>query len=277
MRDLGVEVVRTSGGEEIVRCPFHTDSSPSAWFSPKKKLFWCAVCNLGLNLVQLRDRLAPDLDLDGLHESLDPITLPDFDLTNEPVVLEMGEELYHDYFKRRGVSADTVNTYGLLWKEETPSAAVLPIRNMRWQTIGVMHRYLDPKLTGTRYKIQGETTPIWPMQWLLGLEDGHRVMVTEGVWSAMRLSSFMFEGGISNAIIFSLMGAKANQEIVDTLRPFRPVFLYDGDTAGVNACKKMRHLAPTWQSYTLNKAPDDCTDIELLRMLERLAERWVRG
>lgn len=268
-RNLGMEVVRTSAGEELVRCPFHIDNSPSAWFNPAKGLFYCAVCSIGLNLVQLKERLALDIELDA---SIIPENLPDFDLMTETPLLPRGEFIWNDYFGKRGLNFLISSYYGLEWREDAPTAAVLPITNLQGEVIGVMHRYIDPKAAGTRYKIFGETTPVWPMSVLRFLHEGQEVIITEGAWSAMKISKWYAEQGILNQPL-ALLGAKANQRIVDVLRPFKPIFLYDNDKAGRNACRKMRSLFPLASSYTLSTSPDDRSASEIGSMVDSINRR----
>lgn len=69
----------------------------------------------------------------------------------------------------------------------------------------------------------------------------------------------------------ALLGAKANEAIVDVLRDWDIViFFYDGDEAGIRACRKMRKLFPLAYSWTLPTAPDDMTDKELEELFAKL-------
>lgn len=260
---FGMEVCGTSSGEELVRCPFHTDSSPSAWFNPKKGLFWCAVCHVGKNLFQLRDALAPDLELDDLPE----IEPPDYNFFDEGLRFELGEDnVYHDYLvKERKINPVVSALYGMRWLSTEPEAAVIPFVDQQKKTQGVMYRYVDAKKAGTRYRIIGEPTPVWPMPLVKHINpERDFCFVTEGAWSAMRIAS------VSDQLALSVLGAKANRKIADTLRPFQCVFLYDNDIAGRSACARMRQLMPTAAAWTLRKAPDDMTDEEIFKLMERI-------
>jgi DNA primase len=55
-RAVGLEVTGTSGGEELVVCPFHDDHNASATWNPKSDLFYCFTCGEGMNLEQLLRR-----------------------------------------------------------------------------------------------------------------------------------------------------------------------------------------------------------------------------
>lgn len=72
----------------------------------------------------------------------------------------------------------------------------------------------------------------------------------------------------------ALLGAKANEKIVDVLRDWEfVVFLYDGDEAGTRACRKMRQLFPLAKAWTVDVSPDDMTDEQLQEMLTKVAIR----
>jgi hypothetical protein len=268
-RDLGLVVKGMSAGEELVLCPFHDDSKPSAWFNPRKELFWCAVCNVGMNAHELAYRLGVEYEGDR-H----PFDVPeDYDLVSEEERFDLGHNIYHDYFRERKVHELTVSHYGVRWLEEPYQAAVLPITNVLGAVQGVQYRYIHPEKSGTRYKTYGEVAPVWPMPILSRLEEGQLVVVTEGAWSAMRLSSWSMKLGRPMVRAVALLGAKANRPIVDALRPFTPVYLYDGDRAGKTACRKMRILSPTSHCWTVSTSPDDMDDEQIEVLVEKIRER----
>lgn len=259
-RSLGLEVAKVSAGEEIVRCPFHQDKTPSAWWNPSKELFYCAVCQLGLSCSQMMMRL--NIEPDELEEvRFQP---QEYDLFTEPVFIPKGDWGWNPYYQERGINPAVANTYQLEWMNGKPSGAILPITNVISRRVGAMVRYENPKEAGTRYKIFGETTPVWPMHLLPLCKTW--IVVTEGVWSAMRLTGFWDKVG-RNAL--ALMGAKGNQRIVETMRPFNTIYLYDKDQAGQNACQKMRQLGVE-HAYTLPVAPDDMNEVQLAELTERI-------
>lgn len=267
-RMLGLTVQRVSAGEELVVCPFHNDNHASAWFSPEKELFYCAVCGIGLNARSLIRKMGSDLDLDELIEQAKD-EIPDLDLVIEPHTIPFGNpDLRPSYYEERGISDEVIEMYGLEYSVAMGSI-VFPVHNVTGSRIGSVQRFLHAEVAGTRYKKSGTMTPIWPLDKLGALKQGDRVFITEGVWSALRLATWgrMNKG---RGLTFCLFGAKANQEIVDVLRPFNPVFLYDNDEAGRNACAKMRGLLHRGHAFTLAKAPDDMNDKEIQDMLVKL-------
>ncbi len=260
-RAFGLTVTKMSGGQELVLCPFHNDRHASAWWNPTKELFYCAVCGLGLNAVQLANRLGLEHE-EVVEWDVEP---EDFNLVDESEPWNLGVNEYHEYFKQRGICPTVIDRCGIRWKYTEPEAAVIPLCDINDNVQGVQYRYLDVEKAGTRYKTFGKVPPVWPMQRLPKLHEGQMVMVVEGAWSALRLETFSTENEHSYPPAFALLGAKANEEIVEVLRPFQAVYLYDNDDAGRRACRKMRELSPLSWSFVGN-SPDDMNDAEILNM-----------
>lgn len=266
-RMFGLEVVSTSGGEELVRCPFHDDVKPSAWFNPQKGLFWCAVCQLGLNMRQLQKRLDVELDVEDM---VGPP--PDYDFVSEAHTLDLGVSMYHPYFDQRGIDRNVIDMYDVRWKFNGHEAAVLPITTTNNIIMGAVYRYQNAEAAGVRYKKMGTQYPLWPMSFLKGLPEEAHIIVTEGPWSAMRIATVLAQHNEPGTVV-STMGALANPRIIDVLRPFCPVFLYDNDRAGRTACRKMRRLAPHWNSWVTQNAPDDLDDPSIQFLLESIKRK----
>lgn len=268
---LGLTVQGSAGlGEEMVLCPFHNDSKASAWYSPFKGLFYCSVCGIGKNVKQLAAALGID-DLGELDDA-NSAPLPDFDLMVEPDDFALGEAYYHPYFQKRGISQTIASEYGLRWLSQTPQAAVLPITDFIGDTVGVCYRFLNVQESGTRYKFVGKTTPLWPMHKLLNLQWKETIVVTEGSFSALRINSYLEQFGLE-CNVFSLMGAKANKDIVEILRMINAIVLYDNDFAGRRACAKLRQLHPTVCAWTLKKSPDDMSDEEIAKLFKLISKK----
>jgi DNA primase len=265
-RLFGLEVTGTSAGEELVRCPFHSDGSASAWFNPKKGLFYCSVCNMGLNAKQLSGRLGLDesMLLDG-EDGSEP-DLPDFDLIPPPNLFNVGIYANNPYLSKRGIERSVSNAYDVRYIPTPHEAISFPIKNIRGNLTGVVYRFIDPKEAGTRYKVHGELQPVWPMGFLPQLKMGQEVLIVEGPFSAMRWASFLLSLGKDATglpVALALFGAKCNQRIIDALQPFRPIFAYDDDGAGRNARINMRSRFPLAEFITTEKSIDDQTYNEL--------------
>lgn len=262
-KSFGLVVTGTSGGQELVLCPFHLDRHSSAWWSPRKNLFYCAVCGLGLNAQQLAKRLGVEYE-EVIEWSAEP---EDYDLVGDEPVWELGYSIYHDYFRERGIPEWIIRDYDIRWKNAEPRGAVIPLTSLSGEIVGVQYRYQDEVIAGTRYKTYGKPPPVWPMHKLRDVKEGERILLVEGVWSALRLATFNHKYPHMRSFQpFALLGAKVNLDIVETLKPFKPIYLYDADEAGVRACRKMRELDPLASCY-VSKSPDDMVDDEIVQLL----------
>lgn len=259
--DFGLPIVRVSGGEELVLCPFHADSTPSAWFNPAKGLFYCAVCDLGLNAASLAARLG--VEWDGEYEEVEE-KIPDYSLILEADTWASGITDYHPYLQERGVFPLITTRYGL---SVTNDAVIFPVTDLKGKLTGQVLRYFEPEKHGTRYRKFGVMQPVWPMHFLGFYISTRRPVVVEGAFSVLKLHQYS-----ASFLWLALLGAKANRTLVEMLSPFDPIYLYDGDTAGKRACARMRELDPLAHAYTLSVSPDDMDDEQLGKLLRKLEE-----
>lgn len=270
-RSFGLTVTGTSGGQELVLCPFHPDRHSSAWWHPTKNLFYCAVCGFGLNAQQLAKRLGVEYE-EVIEWSAEP---EEYNLVDESEPWNLGGDIYHDYFRERGIHEKVIKEYGLRWMNTEPKGAVILLTSTRGEVQGVQYRYQDADRAGTRYKTYGKVPPVWPMHKLIEKRVNTPLLIVEGVWSVLRLETFNYNHPeIIPFRPFALLGAKANEEIVNVLKPFRPLYLYDADEAGKRACKKMRELDPLTPCF-VSKSPDDMKDNEIAQLYGAIAVKLM--
>lgn len=264
-RDFGLEVTKTSGSEELVLCPFHSDSTPSAWFNPRKGLFYCAVCALGLNVYQLAKRLGvTGIEMEWLGTEFPE----DFALISEPQTFDLGVKMYHPYFKQRNISPETIEEYDVRWSE-LHQAAAFPLTGVDGRLQGVMYRNTAPDQP--RYRLFGTIPLLWPLHKLPN-NIKEPLLITEGAFSALRL--FDFALGLNFHLnCYALLGAKASERLADMVGGFDCIFLYDSDTAGRRACRRMRELLPLAKSFVLPIAPDDMTDEQIQELIVKLGAK----
>jgi DNA primase len=256
------------GKEQLVRCPFHHDTTPSATFNTDKELFYCFTCGFGLNGAQLAERLHLEEKPESNQDESEP---EDYDMSNLSDTYDIGYASYeHPYLAKRGVSPVVAGQYRVGYKDSLPQAMVMPITALKGNVVGAQYRYLEPSMSGARYKTFGKVTPLWPMHMLNGMME---IVVVEGAFSAMRMSTYLTSRFSAFVPVFATLGAKANQEIVDTVRPLVSVFLYDNDKAGRTACLKLRKLYPTVNAWTLNTSPDDMNDEQIEELMEKMIDR----
>lgn len=265
-RHLGMEVVGSSGGEELVKCPWHNDNTPSSWFNPRRGLFYCAVCHLGLNVKQLALKLNVPLEEVEYYSASEAVE--EYNLFGEQLRLDLGDEVYHEYFVRRNVSLSTLQNYGVRWSEDK-RAAVFPVTDLEGKIRGATYRYTKGR---QRYGNVGETFPVWPMRLLSAFNPRRLLVIVEGAFSALRINTVCPE-----IQCLSLLGAKANRKLVEMIRPMACVFLYDGDETGRRACLRLRSMAPLAYAWTVTNSPDDCSDGQIQFMMERAEEKSGYG
>jgi DNA primase len=266
---LGLQVERISGGHELLLCPFHADTNPSAWFNPKKNLFYCAVCGTGMNIYQMARALNVEIELDG-EENVEEY-IKDYSMLSDPSGLNLGTAGYHPYVELRGIDAFTAGAFGLRFSSSGPEAVIFPVTSVYGSSCGSVHRYVNPAQMGTRYKKFGKMKPLWPLHFLERGRNAHLVVVVEGGWSAMRLTSVLNH----DEVAVSTLGALANEGIADVVNGFpQVVFLYDDDMAGERACRKMRQIAPDRLAFTLEKAPDDMNEDELFELMGKVRGKF---
>lgn len=266
VKELGIEIVKISAGQEVIHCPFHDDKRASAWFSPIKGLFYCAVCGVGCNIAQLAAKLG--LEWEGEDYGPYQRVIPDYNLIEDSP--NYGVMKFHPYINYRGITPLTSTIFGLRVLDfVSAEAIVLPHFNIYLNPsnpVGATIRYIDPAQTGTRYKKIGKSYPLWPMNRLLinGLDN---LIIVEGGWSAMK----MCPGEENNEAVVSTLGTSVGSDLIEMSLPFKNViFLYDGDMAGYRACMKIRETRPTFKAFTLSKSPDDMDDFELSNLWKKV-------
>jgi DNA primase len=157
---------------------------------------------------------------------------------------------YNQYLKDRGVSLKACEDYEITVSHEG-DRIFFPVTDLNGKTVGRISRSTF-QTSGTRYIKVGEQTPVWPMHQLRNLCHEEYIIVTEGLFSCLRIASVS-----STFEVFSLAGAKANKKIVAALASFNPIFIYDRDRAGISAAKRMKSFRPDWTVLTAKVAPDD--------------------
>lgn len=265
---IGLDVVGMSGGEELVMCPFHDDTHASASWNPKSDLFYCFTCGIGMGLEQLLKRTGMMIDSDLWYEEEydKPPPRVDFSVKEKPS-WEPGRKGYNEYLQSRGIGRDTCERYGVTVSPDNDEI-FFPVVDLGGKTVGRISRYTEAR-DGPRYRKVGEQMPIWPMDHLVGLKYGEYIVVTEGLFSALRIATID-----TRMRALSLAGAKANEGIVAALSAFNPIIIYDNDRAGKGAARKMKMLRPDWSVMIAKTSPDDMHDNNRIhKMIDKILDR----
>lgn len=278
---FGLSPMGTSGGEQLLICPFHNDRSPSAWWNPIKDVFYCAVCGYGLSARQLAQKLGLNPDDFAEEEEEFGSELFDYDLTEIDVdymdtIIQYDE--YPDYMQERNISREAMKLMkvGMLHSLTASSHAIhFNMTTVLGRRTGYVHRLILGSRDGRRYQKVGKMQPLWPAERLATMPVAIPFLVFEGPFSAMRNTSYWLEKGIETNS-FAMMGAHYNIGLVDMVRNLKPIFLYDHDKAGINACYQMRKILPSAPSFTLPISVDDMDDKQIenmhLKLMRKLEE-----
>lgn len=236
---IGLDVVKFlgSGAEVLVRCPYHTDSHPSATFNTKLGLFHCFSCGTSKNSFQLAH------DLDGEIQTFEDVLVfttengIDFKLGEDDDSWEMWlryrpARADNEYLDSRGVAAFLYAQYDI---REFPGGVIFPLKDAAGRVIGVQTRWLSGD---RRYILFGKRPPVFPMnklpKYLARAAKGSApLFIVEGIFGVLRL-----EGFYANAV--ATMGASAMREVVGLVGTTPNVFgMFDPDDAGRIASAKL--------------------------------------
>jgi hypothetical protein len=219
-----------------------------------------------MNLMQLLDATGATIDSELFYADDDYYPGPTLDWSSPEMDFPVGIPGYTEYLSSRGVSREAVDHFQL--EIDLPYENVLfPITSPKGLRTGTIVRYMDkaPGSYGKRYMKMGRMWPVWPMGRLRSIPVHDIVVVTEGLFSALR-----FETVIQNGKSLSLCGARANYDIVSALSAFIPIIVYDNDLAGRKAAKWMKRARPEWTVIVARTSPDDILDDK------RLKDLWWR-
>lgn len=265
-RTIGLEVVGGAGAEELVKCPFHDDKNASASWNPKSNLFYCFTCGFGMGLEQLLSAMGKEIDIEAFMDEREEHVV-ELDLSR-PARMSFSEGYcnYNEYLELRGVSEEVCKDYGVTVSGDG-SKVFFTVTDHIGKTVGRISR--NVYASSTRYIKVGDQRPVWPMDRLYSSPYGEYVLVTEGLFSCLRIASVD-----KRMSVFALAGAKANMYIVAALSSFNPIFIYDRDKAGIAAARKMKKLKPEWIVLTSKVAPDDMLEDSLItKLIDKILDK----
>jgi hypothetical protein len=236
---FGLHVVRNYGHYQLVRCPFHDDKHPSAIFLVNNGVFYCYVCHRrevmasggGEEIDQLPGKRVELADL-GKPAAIIDSTAP---LSNEAI----------KYLKSRNIAIELAEEYGLRWDLHRDAIA-FRLYDGGGRLAGIVRRVVRPAPEGSRYYLEGQRTPFWP---LAKLADAlhHPLFISEGAFKAMRIAQVARAQG-KQIVSVATMGSQIQPAAIDLIYQCRRpvVFVGDNDNPGRNAMeclwKKVLHV-----------------------------------
>lgn len=297
--------LKRKGGRFWGCCPFHQEHTPSFSVVPDKGFFYCFGCHAGGNVFKFLSLIENVSYFEAIKLQAEKLGIPVPERPKSPQekareqklkdllkVNEMARTFFHNclvmthygeegkaYFAGRGISAETIEEFGLgyapdAWdkltsaflKREVPASylvecglsmerreggglydrfrhrVMIPIADERGRVVGFGGRVLDdskPKYLNTK-----ETVLFNKRRLLFGLDRSHRAISQEG--RAIVVEGYMdaisvFDAGVKN-VVASLGTSFTQEHCKKLLRYAKEIdFCYDSDEAGQNAT--MRALA----------------------------------
>lgn len=211
-KSLGLELYGLTADEALVRCPFHSDSHPSASFNVRSGKFFCFSCGTGADLEGVRARTGGQVvwtDNQDVGRRLADPTVWNW-------VLGCRVATGNQYLRDRGLSDADIRWADL---RETRIGVAAVLTDFKGRPVGCQIRKYEgfPK-----YLTLGTKPKVWPAHRLVGYKD---LWVTEGVFGAVRGYQCGYQA-------VAVLGAKSARNAVEVLRGRKPKAFFDDDLPG---------------------------------------------
>jgi DNA primase len=286
------------GSEVNGLCPMHKartgkeDHRPSWWINSETGAHICFSCGYKGNIYTLISDIkgidyhdareyiddTAELPIDSLMKRIKE--LPQYVVAEETIPMsEARLAVYGEppniELKKRFLTREAVNTYGVLW-DKPNEAWILPIRDpdtfslLGWQEKGARGRFFKNQPAGVK-----KSKTVFGVQHL----NEEYLIVVESPLDVVRLASV----GVSGAV--SIYGAMMSDEQAKIIRRAkRVVAAFDNDPAGKKACEQIRDYARKYGFdllfFNYNgidvKDVGDMTEVEIVRGLET-AKHMLHG
>jgi DNA primase len=286
------------GSEVNGLCPMHKartgkeDHRPSWWINSETGAHICFSCGYKGNIYTLISDIkgidyhdareyiddTAELPIDSLMKRIKE--LPQYVVAEETIPMsEARLAVYGEppdiELKKRFLTREAVNTYGVLW-DKTNEAWILPIRDpdtfslLGWQEKGARGRFFKNQPAGVK-----KSKTVFGVQHL----NEEYLIIVESPLDVVRLASV----GVSGAV--SIYGAMMSDEQAKIIRRAkRVVAAFDNDPAGKKACEQIRDYARKYGFdllfFNYNgidvKDVGDMTEVEIVRGLET-AKHMLHG
>lgn len=241
---LGLSVTSIRGNEARCLCPFHSDHTPSATFNIVTGQFFCFACGETSNV----NRLV--YELGGYVAPYNAELVAKYSRGAEgrewEWVLSASPAFANSYLEGRGLSDDDIGKFGI---REFSDGIAFVLRDMRGAPVGAQLRFYEGS---PRYLTLGEKPSLWPMPELRTVGPRNPVVLTEGIFGAIRGRQF----GIN---AFAVIGAASAPGAVRWMNGFsKRGVMFDDDKAGHIAAAKMLALGG-WAAFCPGTEADECS------------------
>jgi DNA primase len=295
------DVAFTQKGDELTAsCPFHEDKKPSFKVNVEKGVFNCFGCNAkgnvlefvqrmdGGSLVQSARTVAKICGLDagtGKEEEKPSASTrskvaapakaePEPVKENRPITISLQLDAEHEYLASRGLSAETIETFGLGYcsRGMMRGRIAIPIHNTKGELLAYAGRWVDgddvPEGEG-KYKLPPKFAKSLELYNLHRVPpEAKTVILVEGYFSVFWLAQHGYEN------VVALMGSTISERQRQLLcEHFRGVMIFlDGDEAGRKATADVasflvHHLWVKAIACPEGKQPDELPESVLRQIL----------
>lgn len=207
---LGLHIVKITGVEAKLRCPFHDDRSPSAMFNMATGVLHCFGCGASMSAYHIAKELGGEIS----KIELDLISETGYErewkqLAYSPLALK------NKYLRSRGVTVEQIRRFGIL---ESDEGVLFSIFDKRGILVGLQLRKYEGE---PKYVLNGDRTPVWPMTNL----KYENLLLVEGVFGVLRADLHGFKAVCT-------MGASAIPAAAKALTGHTVTIIFDNDFAG---------------------------------------------
>jgi DNA primase len=287
---LDVTLVAQRGDEVQGLCPMHKartgseDHNPSWWINTVTGVHFCFSCGYkgnvytlvsdvkGIDYFDAKDfveqdsEIAVDVLLKRIRELPQYIPMqPVDDIGMSEARLAVYTDAPDIELKKRFLTRDSVNDYGVLWDKEN-EAWILPIRDsesfklLGWQEKGARGRFFRNQPVGVK-----KSKTLFGIN---AVKENEPWVVVESPLDAVRLSALGYNG-------VATFGAILSEDQAKIMRRASVIYAaFDNDEAGKKACEQMLGFA---RKYGIELKYFDYTGIDVKDIGDMLPREVVNG
>lgn len=239
--------------EQMIKCPFHDDRSPSCSINLGKKVFHCFACGEKGTILDFVARLescsiaaaaqllARWCNVAGALPAAASVTkVRTGGLSgNPPLKFALQLDPHHTYLAERGVPEDTVSRFGIGYCDRgiMKGRVCIPIHDTHGRLVAYAGRSvgLSVPTDQPRYKFPRGFRKSLVLFNFHRVVESHHLVIVEGFWSVFRLELL----GVAAVALMGCTLSEAQEAILRRSPANRITLLLDGDTAGREGTSKI--------------------------------------
>lgn len=180
-----------------------------------------------------------------------------------------GIQKYIDYFRRRGLTIETVKKFSLEY--DPIGRVIIPITNRENKRIGAIIRNIRAAKSN-RYNIyaNGVKPAIWPESQINFVNADSKIFLFEGCWSVMRWQQVIQE---ENVFFFAILGAYPSKLIAEYFNGLTVNVILDNDTTGKNLQNGLEKMPLKAIFFLPNIYPDEMSDEQIRESYRKICQK----